>query len=448
MLNRSNLHHYQERAVGFVHEKHGAALFLDMGLGKSIITLTALQEMYDNFEIHRILVICPLRVANVTWGNEIAKWEHTKDLDYAIATGTKKQKIEALEKEAAITITNRESVAWLINEYYKNGRDFPFDTVVIDESSSFKSSQSKRFKALKKVMKKVNRTILLTGTPASNGYMDLWSQIYLLDGGGRLGFNISMYRSAYFNSDFMGYTYTLKHGAMKQIQDRIKDVVLSMDAKDYLEIPDYLSIVMGNKLSGKLLKEYTKFENDALLAVGDETLTAVSAAVLTNKLLQFCSGNVYGEEVKGKRPVMHFHDLKLDTLDEIVEANPEENLLIAYNYKHSLVALQKKYPDAVVMDKEGKAIEAWNRGEIGKLLVHPKSASAGLNLQDGGSMLVWYDHTWSLEEYQQMNARLHRQGQKDVVRIIHIVVGRAEEKLARAISRKDATQAELLSALK
>tara|TARA_R110000772_G_scaffold5454_8_gene19527 strand:+ start:2083 stop:3285 length:1203 start_codon:yes stop_codon:yes gene_type:complete len=397
-------------------------------------------DMYDDFEIERFLVIAPLRVANTVWHKEAREWEHTAHLGFSICTGNLKNRVEALDKNAVVTVINRENIPWLV-EHYKS--KWPFKMIVIDESSSFKSGTSKRFRALKKVMKYVDRCVLLTGTPASNGYLDLWSQFYLLDMGARLGFTLTMFRNSYFNSDFMGYTYTLKSGAMHTIQNKIQDLVLSMDSKDYLELPENVPSVLTNKLTGTLLKQYNKFEKDALLSVGKDELTAVSAAVLTNKLLQFSSGAVYDEDKK----VHHFHDLKFDTLDEIIEANPEENLLIAYNYKHELARLVERYPDAVVMDKGGEAIEAWNKGEIKMLLVHPKSAGHGLNLQHGGNILVWFSFTWSLEEYQQLNKRLHRQGQKNIVRTIHIAVGEVEERLMRAIARKDITQADLLRSL-
>jgi len=441
MLQRSNLHKYQDRAVQFIKDKHGAALFLDMGLGKTVSSLTAMADMYDDFEIERFLVIAPLRVANTVWETEAKSWEHTKHLPFSICTGPLKDRLKALNKNAAVTVINRENIPWLVTHY---GKKFPFKMIIIDESSSFKNGTSKRFRALKKVMKYVDRCVLLTGTPASNGYMDLWSQMYLLDMGARLGFTLTAFRNSYFNSDFMGYSYTLKQGAMFTIQNKIKDLVLSMDSKDYLELPENVPSVLTNKLTGKLLKEYLKFEKDAILGLDDGELNAVNAAVLTGKLLQFSSGAVYDEEKK----VHHFHDLKLDTLDEILEANPEQNLLVAYNFKHELQRLVAKYPQAVVMDKEGLAVEAWNKGEIPMLLVHPKSAGHGLNLQKGGHILVWFSFTWSLEEYQQLNKRLHRQGQTHVVQTIHIAVGDVEERLMRAIARKDMTQAELLHSLK
>ena len=445
MLKRSDLHDYQNRAVRFIKDNDGCALFLDMGAGKSITTLTAMADMYDDFEIDRFLVIAPLRVAETVWKQEGNNWEHTNHLDCSICTGTLKQRVTALGKKATVTIINRESVVWLVKYY---GKKFPFKMIVIDESSSFKSPSAKRFRALKSVMKYVDRCVLLTGTPASNGYIDLWSQFYLLDMGHRLGYTIGAYRRSYFTVDHWGYNYTIKDGAMQKIEDKIHDITVSLDPAEYANLPDNIYSVLSNKLSGGLLKEYKRFEKDALLAVGDDMLTAVSAAVLTNKLLQFCSGAVYGDEVDGKKTVHHFHDLKFDTLDEIIEANPEENLLVAYNYKHELERLLKRYPDAVVMDKKGEAVDAWNRGEIKMMLVHPKSAGHGLNLQHGGNILIWLSFTWSLEEYQQLNKRLHRQGQKNTVKTFHIAVGEVEEKLMKSISRKGITQEALLKALR
>ena len=275
--------------------------------------------------------------------------------------------------------------------------------------------------------------------------MDLWSQFYLLDGGYRLGRNITFFRNRYFDKDFMGYNYELRNGAVKEIQDEIQDLVLSMSAEDYLELPDFIPSVLGNKLEGKLLKQYKEFEKHMMLELtkGDN-ITAVSAAALTNKLLQFCSGNMYDEH----RKVHHFHNLKIDTLKEIIEENPNDNILVAYNYKHELEALQRAFPKAVTLDKKGEAVARWNDGEIPLLLAHPASAGHGLNLQDGGSLIVWYGFTWSLELYQQFNARLYRQGQTNHVRAMHIAVGEIEETLMKALALKDITQAQLLSSLK
>lgn len=287
--------------------------------------------------------------------------------------------------------------------------------------------------------------VLLTGTPASNGYGDLYSQFFLLDGGFRLGRTQTMFRTRYFDKDFMGWTYTLRDGAVKMIQDSIQDLVLSMSSEDYLELPDFVPTVLGNNLDGELLRKYLKFKNNMILAVkGDKKVTALSAATLSNKLLQFCSGNMYDEN----GTVHHFHNLKTDTLKEIIDENPNDNILVAYNYKHELAALTKNFPDAVVLDKKGVAVEKWNKGEIKILLAHPASAGHGLNLQDGGNLIVWYGFTWSLELYQQFNARLYRQGQTKNVRCIHIAVGDIEHDLMTALSKKDIVQSELLEVLK
>jgi len=443
MLTIDNLHHYQERAVSHVLDVPKSALFLDMGLGKTITTLTAIDElMWNRFHVNRVLIIAPLRVANTVWHTEAKNWEHTKGLKFSIVTGKLEDRVKALQRSADIYVINRENVKWIV-EYYKS--KWPFDMVVIDESSSFKSHASQRFKALKKVLHKVTRMVLLTGTPASNGYMDLWSQVYLLDGGTRLGRNITSYKSQYFISDFMGYNYELREGSVKRIQDKIQDVVLSMQASDYLELPDLIPSVLGNKLEGKLLTQYTKFEKEMIMSITkDDKLTAMSAATLSNKLLQFCSGNVYDEN----GVVHNIHRLKLDTLKEIIDENPNDNILIAYNYKHELQALLDEFPTAVTLDKKGEAVAEWNKGNIKLLLAHPASAGHGLNLQHGGSLAVWYGFTFSLELYQQFNARLHRQGQNHTVRLMHIAVGEIEEHLMRVLAKKDAVQDDLLKALK
>lgn len=443
MLSRDNLHHYQERGVSHIIDKYKVALFLDMGLGKTITSLTAIDElMYDRYLVGKTLIIAPLRVCNSVWEQEAQNWEHTKHLRFSNLSGGKANMISGLAKPADVFLINRENVKALVDYL---GNKWDFDMVVIDESSSFKSHSSQRFKALKKIIHKIDYTVLLTGTPSPNGYMDLWSQFYLLDGGFRLGRTITIYRQKYFISDYMGYKYELRDGSVKRIQDKINDMVLSMSAKDYLELPDVVSVVLTNKLDGKLLKEYKKFEKEMLIELeGEGEVTAMSAATLTNKLLQFCSGNMYGEN----KQVHHVHNLKLDTLQEILEDNPNENLLVAYNYKHELDALLERFPEAVVLDKEGKAVKEWNEGKIKILLTHPASSSHGLNLQHGGATIVWYGFTWSLELYQQFNARLNRQGQTKKVRIIHIAVGDIEEKLMVTLAKKDIVQSDLLSSLK
>ena len=415
MLNKSDLHEYQHKGVKHILEHKNSALFLDMGLGKTITTLTAIEELIYK-DVEKVLIIAPLRVCNSVWVQEAENWEHTTYMSFTNLSGGSANMLKGLKESSDIYLINRENVKALI-ETTKGKWDF--DMVVIDESSSFKSYSSQRFKALKKVLHLIDKMVLLTGTPSPNGYMDLWSQIYLLDRGERLGKNITAFRNRYFTKDFMGWSYEINPYAPAKIQSLIKDVAISMSSEDYLELPDFIPTVLENKLSGKLLKQYKEFEKEMLLDLDGELITAMSAATLSNKLLQFCSGNIYGEDGQ----IHHFHELKLDTLQEIIDSSPDENLLVGYNYKHELTALKKKFPDAVVLDKEGKAVEQWNRGEIKLLLAHPASAGHGLNLQKGGKTLIWYGFTWSLELYQQFNKRLHRQGQKDNVRCIHITVG-------------------------
>lgn len=443
MLSKNQLHNYQFKAVDHILDIPKSALFLDMGLGKTVSTLTAIEDlMYDSFDVGKVLIIAPLRVCNTVWMQEAKKWEHTQDLTFSNLAGGKQKMMVGLQRKADIYIINRENVKALVLHL---GKKWNFDMVVIDESSSFKSPSSQRFKALKKVLPLISRMVLLTGTPASNGYGDLYSQFFLLDGGFRLGRTQTMFRTRYFDKDFMGWTYTLRDGAVKLIQDQIQDLVLSMSSEDYLDLPDFIPTVLDNNLEGDLLKKYLKFKNDMILAVSsDEKITALSAATLSNKLLQFCSGNMYDE----LGTVHHFHDLKTETLKEIIDENPNDNILVAYNYKHELEALVENFPEAVVLDKGGKAVEEWNKGNIKLLLAHPASAGHGLNLQDGGSLIVWYGFTWSLELYQQFNKRLHRQGQTQKVRCMHIAVGDIEHDLMTALAKKDAVQSELLEVLK
>jgi len=442
-MRKADMHKYQLRGVEHILNVPKSALFLGMGLGKSIITLTAIEELlYEEFAVNKVLIIAPLRVCNSVWKQEAQKWEHTKGLKFSIVTGTLKERVTALQRTADVYIINRENTKWLV-EYFK--KDWMFDMLVVDESSSFKSHASQRFKALKKVLPYINHTVLLTGTPASNGYMDLWSQFYLLDGGYRLGRTITFFRNRYFDKDFMGFNYELRNGAVKQIQDAIQDLVLSMSAEDYLELPDFIPSVLGNSLEGSLLKQYKKFEKEMVMAINkEENISAVSAGTLTNKLLQFCSGNMYDDNGS----VHHIHNLKIETLKEIIDENPNDNILVAYNYKHEVTTLSKHFPEGVVLDKGGEAVEKWNRGEIKLLFAHPASAGHGLNLQSGGNIIVWYGFTWSLELYQQFNARLHRQGQTENVRCFHIAVGEVEHRLMTTLSKKDVTQTELLTSLK
>lgn len=442
MFKRSDHHSYQFRAIDATKSQRGIGLFLDMGLGKTASTLTATMDILDDFEAVKCLIIAPLRVANTVWHKEAKNWEHLQHLNFSIVTGPEKDRLAALKKETPYYVINVDNLVWLVDHYKSK---WPFDMLVIDESSMFKNPTSKRFRALKKVLKYINKRIILTGTPAPNGYMDLWSQIFILDDGAALGTSITRFRNTYFDKDFMGFNYTLKEGAAERIQAKIKHLTISMKSEDYINLPDFLPTVIDTPLPPKLLKKYKDFEEDMIMKMSSEDkITAVSAAALSNKLLQFSSGAVYDEE--GSAHLIH--DLKFDTLDEIIEENPNDNILVAYNFKHEKDRLLKRYPQAVLMDKEGTAVEAWNKGEIKMLLAHPASAGHGLNLQHGGSLMVWFGFTWSLESYQQFNKRLHRQGQTDVVRAMHIAVGDIEYRLMKALAKKDATQFELLEALK
>jgi len=441
MFHKENMHQYQDRSVNHIKTHKGSGLFLDMGLGKTVSTLTSTADMLDDFEIMKVLIIGPLRVANTVWHSEAKSWSHLQDLDFSIVTGKPEQRLTALKKDTRYHVINVENLVWLI-EHYKS--KWPFDMIVIDESSLFKNPTSKRFRALKKVLKYVKKRVILTGTPSPNGYMDLWSQIFILDDGERLGTSITRFRNTYFDKDFMGFNYTLKDGAAERIENKIKDIVISMKSEDYLNLPQFLPTVIDTPMTPTLMKKYKSFEEDMIMQMEGENITAMTAAALSNKLLQFSSGAVYDEE-----GVVHqIHNIKFDTLDEIIEGNPNDNMLVAYNFKHELDRLKKRYPKAVVMDKEGKAVKDWNDGKIKMLLAHPASAGHGLNLQHGGSLLVWFGFNWSLELYQQFNKRLHRQGQKEIVRAMHIAVGPIEYRLMRALAEKDVTQSKLLEALK
>lgn len=443
MLNKQQLHGYQLKAVNHIIDKKKCALWLEMGLGKSVSTLTAIDYlMFDEFSIHKVLIVAPLRVANTVWHKEAEKWEHLHRFRFSICTGSEAERLARLQRDADIYIINRENIPWLVE---KMGKKWNFDMVVIDESSSFKSPSSKRFKALKKVLPFTERIVELTGTPAPNGYMDLYAQIFLLDSGQRLGRTLTMFRDRYFDRDYMGYNYTLRTGAVERIQNAIQDLILSMSAEDYLEMPDFIPTVINQPLEGKLLKDYKAFEKQMIMDVNKETqVTAMSAATLSNKLLQFCSGAVYNDNGQ----VQIIHDHKIEMLRELIEENPNDNILIAYNYKHELERILSAFPTAVVLDKQGSQVDDWNAKRIKILVAHPASAGHGLNIQHGGSVICWFGFNWSLELYQQFNARLYRQGQKNHVRAFHLSVGQIEERLMNALVSKDVTQKTLLEALK
>lgn len=441
---RDKLHGYQNRAIEFIKEQKRCALFLDLGLGKTVSTLTAISDLQDEMCVHKTLVIAPLRVANSVWDHEVKLWRHLTHLKVQVCTGTERARLTALHRTADVYTINRENVPWLVKLY---GKKWPFDMVVIDESSSFKSAASQRFKALKKILPFTNYMVLLTGTPVPNGLLDIWSQIYLLDGGIALGRTMTSYKQRFFEADYMGYKYTLRLGADKLIHEAIATKVLSMKAADYLELPDRIDINEFVELPTKVKEAYDEFEKNLLLELENgDVVEAVSAAVLANKLLQNSSGAIYTDSHKNW---VELHTVKLDALAELIEQNEGENILVAYNFKTDLERLQKRFPQAQVLDKNPDTITRWNAGEIPLLLAHPASSSHGINLQHGGTMIIWFCLNWSLEYYQQFNGRLHRQGQTKPVRVIHIIAkGTIDERIVNVLSDKGVTQNLLLKALK
>ena len=438
-------HEYQDYATQFIIDHPVAAVFLDCGLGKTVITLTAMDELlHDRFEISRILIVAPLRVARDTWPAEIRKWEHLRQMTFAVAVGTERERAAALAQRAELTIINRENVDWLVN---KSGCSFDFDMIVIDELSSFKSYQARRFRALMKARPLAKRMVGLTGTPSANGLMDLWAEFKLLDMGKRLGRFITHYREELFTPDKrnqqMVFSYRPKPGAEDEIYRRIGDITISMRSTDYLKLPELVltrSVVM---MSAKERKVYDAMKAEMVTTIGEQEIDAVSAAALSNKLLQMAGGAVYAEEGKA----LHLHDRKLDALEDLVESANGRPVLVAYWYKHDADRIHKRL--AVKEIKTSQDIMDWNAGKIPIALIHPASAGHGLNLQTGGSMLIWFSLTWSLELYQQTNARLYRQGQRNTVTIVHIITeGTIDEQVMRALEKKDKTQAALLDAVK
>lgn len=441
MLSRDNLHNYQNKALVFIKDKHKCALFLDMGLGKSVTTLTAAADMLDDFLVSSVLIVAPLRVANTVWKQEAAKWEHLNHLDISIATGSEKSRTAALNSEANIHVINRENISWLVRTH-----KWKWDMVIIDESSSFKNMKSQRFKSLKKVTKHFKSVVLLSGTPRPNGIEDLWSQLYLIDNGERLGRTMGNFRSRFLDKvGYMGYGWEPKEGANLKIKGLIKDVCISMSKEDYLDLPERIDLNESIDLPPAVAKQYKELEKEFLLTLEKGDVEALSAATLGNKLLQICNGAVYGTE--GETHILH--DLKIKALKEIIEDNPNESFLVAYNFKSDHVRLSKAFPEGKSLSKSGVEIEEWNKGNIKLLFAHPASAGHGLNLQEGGSSIIWFGLNWSLELYQQFNARLHRQGQKKPVKVMHIVIKNGiDERVMQALGDKAETQKELLDYLK
>jgi len=438
-------HEYQVYATEYILNHPIAAVLLDMGLGKSVITLTAIFDLtLDSFLVRKVLVIAPLRVARDTWPAEIEKWDHLKGLKYTVAVGSEVQRKTALMKRAQVYIINRENVEWLIS---RSGIPFDFDMVVIDELSSFKSHQAKRFKSLMKVRPKVNRIVGLTGTPSSNGLMDLWAQYRLLDMGQRLGRFIGRYREDYFVPDKRNqqviFSYKPKPGAEEAIYRLISDITISMKGADYLKLPELVINEVDVKLSEKEMKNLDIMKRDLITTVKGEEITAANAAALSGKLLQMANGAVYDDQ----GTVLHIHDRKLDALEDLIEAANGKPVLIAYWFKHDLSRIQKRFEVEVLSTSD--SIKRWNDGEISIAAIHPASAGHGLNLQAGGSTLVWFGLTWSLELYQQTNARLWRQGQKETVVIHHLISkGTIDERVMKALNDKNNTQSALIDAVK
>lgn len=436
-------HDYQQYAKEFMINHPACALLLDMGLGKTIITLTGLWELFfDYFDISKVLIIAPLRVAKDTWPKELEKWEHLKGLTLSVVVGTEKERRAALVRKANIYVINRENVEWLINHY-----EWDFDMVVIDELSSFKSHQSKRFKALRKVRPQVKRIVGLTGTPAPNSLMDLWSQINLIDMGERLGRFISHYRNEYFMPDKRNqqviFSYKPREGAERIIYDNLSDICVSMKACDYLKMPPRIDNVIKVQLTEKEMALYQKLEKEMLLPLAEGDVDAVNAAALSNKLLQIANGAVYDEN----GTVQLIHDKKLEALEDLIEAANGKPVLVFYSYKHDKERIASKFKVTEIQSSDD--ITRWNNGEIPIAIAHPASTGHGLNLQAGGSTVIWFGLTWSLELYQQANARLYRQGQKDTVVVHHLVAeGTVDEQVMEVLQTKDKGQNILLEAVK
>ena len=448
-------HAYQAFCINYIKTHPVSALFLDMGLGKTVITLTAIRDlMLDELLVTKTLVIAPLRVARDTWPAETRKWDHLNDLDISVIVGDLRVRESAVSKSALIYIINRENIKWLVEYYERNGIRWDFDCVVIDELSSFKNYHSQRFKWLRKMRPFVKRWIGLTGTPSSNGLMDLWAEIGILDGGQRLGRFIGRYRDAYFKPSSMNpntgvvYSYAPREGAEQQIYGRISDITISMKALDYLEMPECVYVNHEVQMSDQEKKLYDQLKSDLIIPLEDGDIDAANAAALSNKLLQLSNGAVYDEN----GIVRVVHKRKLEMLEDMIEAANGQPVLIAYWFKHDHQRIMEHLTACGYSPRdirESEDIKDWNTGKMAVALIHPASAGHGLNIQEGGHILIWFGLTWSLELYQQTNARLWRQGQRDTVTIHHIVCeNTVDEDVLNALSSKNVTQEKLIAAVK
>ena len=438
-------HNYQNYAKDFILAHKVSALFLDCGLGKTITTLTAINElMYDSFEISKVLIIAPLRVAQSTWKDEIEKWDHLNLLRYSIVVGDEKERLKALKQNSDIYIINRENVDWLVT---KSGIDFNFDMLIIDELSSFKSHTSKRFKSLLKIRPYFERVVGLTGTPSSNGLMDLWAEFRVLDLGERLGRYITHYRNEYFLPDKRNgaviFSYKPQPNAEERIYRRLADMTISMKSTEYLKMPELILNDLEINLDEEDQIKYKKFKKEMVMTIQEKEIDAINAASLSNKLIQLANGSIYDDDKK----FYEIHNKKLDKLEEIIESANGKPVLIAYWFKADKERIEKRFKVREI--KTADDIKQWNMGMINLALIHPASTGHGLNLQSGGSTLVWFSLTWSLELYQQTNARLYRQGQKDTVVIHHLITKNTiDEDIMKSLKRKDKTQEALMRAVK
>ena len=442
---------YQRTAMQWIVDKPKCGLFLDMGLGKTVSTLTAIQQLIDDCEVSRVLVVAPKKVAETTWSTEAQKWEHLHDLKVVKVLGTEKQRCLALSQKADVYVTGRDNFVWLVGKY---GGRLPFDTLVIDELTSFKSAKSERFKPMRIALPSVHRVIGLTGTPAPNGLIDLWAQMYCLDQGERLGRSVTKYREAYFEThrwnNIVVRCYVRK-GCEEIIRNKIADICLSMQAKDYLQLPDLITHTATVELTPKVREAYERFEREKVLEFKTEhgqepaNVLAQSAAGLMNKLAQFANGAVYDDSMQ----VHEVHSEKLDRLAEIVEAANGNSVLVFYQYKHDVTRIAAKLKGYRVRAYQGeKDLNDWNAGQIDVLLAHPASTAYGLNMQQGGHYIVWFGTGWNLEHYQQANARLHRQGQQHPVQVYKLIcAGTVDEKASAALEGKKGVQQSLLDSL-
>lgn len=458
MLTENDLHRYQHYAADYITTHTHCALLFDMGLGKTVSTLTAVNRLlYEELAVSRVLVVAPKRVVESVWPQEVQKWEHLRHLRVAVASGTEAQRKAAIASDAEIVAISRDNIAWLCGLY--GGSSLPFDMLVIDELSSFKNPKSIRFKALRKVQPSFDRIVGLTGTPSPNGLIDLWSQIWLLDRGERLGRTLTLFRARYFKpgarNGHIVYNYRPLEHSDEAIHEAISDICVSMKSEDYLELPELRMETINVQLSPAVRQKYEEFEREQVLELLEaEEVTAVNAAALSNKLLQFAGGAVYGEDWLGSasksRKVHKVHDAKIEAVKELVEEANGKPVLIAWAYRHERDRIMKALKEYKPQELTGqKQIDAWNRGEVQVMLTHPASGGHGLNLQSGGNTLIWYGQTWSLELYQQLNKRLHRQGQSSTVTVYHLIAeGTIDEDVMSALASKTSKQEGLMQAVK